>query len=185
MRKVYAIAAIFMVASLGSTTLMAADLLGGASSRTSCTACGDQPQVVVGGCSGASDCGSNCGGCDSMCGTCHECKYKAYIASFGYFNCACRGSYKFPVPPQYTYHWPGMYSQQCMTEYTSPYRFPPLELPSFIPQESGPATVQPIVRNTSTGSAAVNPATIVPLTARRSSRPTPMSARLKQKYGIK
>ena len=42
------------------------------------------------------------------------------------FNCCCRGSYKFPVPPQYTYHWPGIYSQQTMTEYVSPYRFPPL-----------------------------------------------------------
>jgi hypothetical protein len=47
----------------------------------------------------------------------------------GYFNCSCRGSYKFPVPPQYTYFWPGMYSQQTMTEYSDPYRFPPLKLP--------------------------------------------------------
>ena len=23
------------------------------------------------------------------------------------FNCGCNGSYKFPVPPLYTYHWPG------------------------------------------------------------------------------
>jgi len=44
-----------------------------------------------------------------------------------YFNSSCRGSYKFPVPPQYTYHWPGMYSQRCMTGYVSPYRFPPLK----------------------------------------------------------
>jgi len=51
------------------------------------------------------------------------------IVEAGYFNCACRGSYKFPVPPQYTYHWPGMYSQQTMTEYNSPWRFPPLNLP--------------------------------------------------------
>jgi hypothetical protein len=49
------------------------------------------------------------------------------IAEVGNSNCACRGSYKFPVPPQYTYHWPGMYSQQTITEYTSPWRFPPLE----------------------------------------------------------
>ena len=41
-------------------------------------------------------------------------------------GCSCRGSYKFPVPPRFTYHWPGMYSQRCMTSYVSPYRFPPL-----------------------------------------------------------
>ncbi|HPP53915.1 MAG TPA: hypothetical protein PK777_13260 [Thermoguttaceae bacterium] len=50
-------------------------------------------------------------------------------ACYGQFNCGCSGSYKFPVPPQYTYHWPGMYSQPTMTQYTSPYRFPPLKAP--------------------------------------------------------
>ena len=44
-----------------------------------------------------------------------------------HFNCGCNGSYKFPVPPLYTYHWPGMYSAQLMTEYHSPWRFPPLK----------------------------------------------------------
>jgi hypothetical protein len=43
------------------------------------------------------------------------------------FNCGCNGSYKFPVPPLYTYHWPGMYSAQLMTDYHSPWRFPPLK----------------------------------------------------------
>jgi hypothetical protein len=43
------------------------------------------------------------------------------------FNCGCNGSYKYPVPPLYTYHWPGMYSAQLMTEYHSPWRFPPLK----------------------------------------------------------
>ena len=42
------------------------------------------------------------------------------------FNCGCNGSYKFPVPPLSTYHWPGMYSIQLMTDYHSPWRFPPL-----------------------------------------------------------
>jgi hypothetical protein len=42
------------------------------------------------------------------------------------FNCGCGGSYKFPVPPLYTYHWPGMYSARWMTEYKSPWRYPPL-----------------------------------------------------------
>ena len=44
-----------------------------------------------------------------------------------HFNCGCRGSYNYPVPPQFTYHWPGMYKQNLMTDYTSPWRFPPLK----------------------------------------------------------
>lgn len=43
-----------------------------------------------------------------------------------YYNCGCNGSYKFPVPPLYTYHWPGQFSHQHMTDYHSPWRFPPL-----------------------------------------------------------
>lgn len=43
-----------------------------------------------------------------------------------WFNCNCNGSYKFPVPPLYTYHWPGMYSHQMMTNYHSPWRVPPI-----------------------------------------------------------
>lgn len=58
--------------------------------------------------------------------------YGARRAAIGAFNCQCRGSYKFPAPPQYTYHWPGMYSQQTMTEYASPFRFPPLKLPEEV-----------------------------------------------------
>jgi hypothetical protein len=55
-------------------------------------------------------------------------------------NCNCNGSYKFPVPPQYTYHWPGMYSQQLMTDYQSPWRYPPLK-PYF--DEPSPGEAQP------------------------------------------
>jgi hypothetical protein len=43
------------------------------------------------------------------------------------FNCGCGGSYNYPVPPLYTYHWPGMYKQRLMTDYRSPWRFPPLK----------------------------------------------------------
>lgn len=44
------------------------------------------------------------------------------------FNCGCVGSYKFPVPPQNTYFWPGsVYSMELMTNYHSPWRFPPLK----------------------------------------------------------
>ena len=42
-------------------------------------------------------------------------------------NCACQGSYKYPVPPQSTYFWPGIYSQQTMTQYISPWRYPGLK----------------------------------------------------------
>lgn len=31
------------------------------------------------------------------------------------------------MPPLYTYHWPGMYKQVRMTDYHSPWRFPPLK----------------------------------------------------------
>jgi hypothetical protein len=42
-------------------------------------------------------------------------------------NYGCNGSYNYPVPPLYTYHWPGMYKQVRMTDYHSPWRFPPLK----------------------------------------------------------
>ncbi len=67
--------------------------------------------------------------CDAMRGCARLGCWQTRYASYGYDACNCHGSYKFPVPPQYTYHWPGMYSQQWMTEYNSPYRFPPLEIP--------------------------------------------------------
>ena len=41
-------------------------------------------------------------------------------------NCACHGSYKYPVPPQYDYFWPGIYGQQPMTHNVSPWRYPDL-----------------------------------------------------------
>jgi hypothetical protein len=41
-------------------------------------------------------------------------------------NCACHGSYKYPVPSQYTWYWPGIYSQHAMTQYISPWRYPDL-----------------------------------------------------------
>ena len=53
--------------------------------------------------------------------------HKYYEGRSAHFNCGCNGSYKFPVPPLYTYHWPGMWSHQLMTDYHSPWRFPPLK----------------------------------------------------------
>jgi hypothetical protein len=83
--------------------------------------------------------GESCGeqGCCDKCGG--RCK-RGRCGSRGSndaanFNCNCNGSYKFPVPPLSTYHWPGMYSIQLMTDYQSPWRFPPLrpytDEPSF------------------------------------------------------
>src|SRR5262245_33191908 len=85
--------------------------------------------------------GPQCGGdyhgdgCDPCCGHCrHHCGHHCLHHLFGQgnrwddagFNCGCNGSYKFPVPPLYTYHWPGMYQAVLMTDYHSPWRFPPL-----------------------------------------------------------
>lgn len=76
--------------------------------------------------SSQSDCAScSCAGCTGRrCGRpgCLHCKDVANRWS----NCDCDGSYKFPVPPLYTYHWPGVYSLQRVTDYHSPWRFPPL-----------------------------------------------------------
>lgn len=58
------------------------------------------------------------------------------------YNCGCSGSYKFPVPPQYTYHWPGLYSQRLMTDYHSPWRFPPIKPYSDEPAAE-PVNVEP------------------------------------------
>ncbi|MGQ9562195.1 MAG: hypothetical protein ACUVQH_00125 [Thermogutta sp.] len=66
----------------------------------------------------------------------HEGCLARYMSSVGGFNCSCRGSYKFPVPPQYTYHWPGVYSQQAMTSYQSPYRYPLLRLPPWMEKKA-------------------------------------------------
>ncbi len=192
MRKVYAIIAISTVAAVICTTVAAADLRGGPSG---CAQGIQQPGAVVDGCgcSGAVECGSSCSSCDSTygaggCGTCRCgicCRHRARIASYGYFNCSCRGSYKFPVPPQSTYHWPGMYSQKYITEYTSPYRFPPLELPKPTPPKDSRTTARPVIQSTPAGLTTIAPAQLAPLPAQRSQRPEPMSERIKRKYGVK
>jgi hypothetical protein len=66
----------------------------------------------------------------------HRGRYEGRTA---HFNCGCNGSYKFPVPPLSTYHWPGMWSHQLMTDYHSPWRFPPLKpyVDEFLPVEMG------------------------------------------------
>ena len=61
-------------------------------------------------------------GCDDKCR-----RGRARRQSKWGYNCTCNGSYKFPVPPLSTYHWPGMYSHRLMTDYHSPWRFPALK----------------------------------------------------------
>ena len=107
----------------------------------------DLAESTTGECS---DCGDDC--CEECCEECprrrpllalidklDECKAKCRSCCAcnqeSWNNCNCNGSYKFPVPPLYTYHWPGLYSAELMTDYHSPWRFPPLkpytdELPS-------------------------------------------------------
>ncbi len=81
----------------------------------------------------ASACRPYCGcGCP-LCAFRHACRRCGQrLASTGNFNCQCQGSYKHPALPQYTYHWPGMYSQATMTEYGSPFRFPALRDPDEV-----------------------------------------------------
>jgi len=98
------------------------------------------PAVAGGGCADATpDCGvdwSDCRGASCGCRLLgqhcrlfgHHCGHGQRIDGLDpHFNCSCGGSYNYPVPPLYTYHWPGMYKQQLMTDYRSPWRFPPLK----------------------------------------------------------
>lgn len=91
-------------------------------------------------------------GCKSGCGGhgCHHAKNRPEGLD-RYANCGCNGSYNYPVPPLYTYHWPGMYKHQRMTDYHSPWRFPPLrpyvdEIPVEDPpmQAALPQLVRPV-----------------------------------------
>jgi len=83
-------------------------------------------------------------------------------------NCGCNGSYKFPVPPLYTYHWPGLYAQQRMTDYQGPWRFPPIRpYTEDVKRESrAPTSVRPVAHTSS-----------------NRSRFVPVSERLKKYYG--
>ena len=190
MHRIHVSLVVAGVASFLCSTPVAAELL---SRPSCCTGCTENVEIPADdcGCTATADRGTSCNTCQSSCTGCGGCGcgvcgcHRARIAEAGCFNCTCKGSYKFPVPPQYTYHWPGMYSQQFMTEYVSPYRFPPLELPSFIPQEKAQAPVAPVIRSSSDGLMAARPSQLAPLPKKASSRPMPMSARIKQKYGLK
>lgn len=91
------------------------------------TQCGADLQCA-GGPWGGGACGNGCD--DGGCGA-HGCRLhghrKYYEGRDRFFNCGCNGSYNYPVPPLYTYHWPGMYKAARMTDYQSPWRFPPIK----------------------------------------------------------
>lgn len=49
-----------------------------------------------------------------------------------YYNCKYHGSYNHPVPPQFTYFWPGLYKQKSIADYQSVYRNTMLISPSEV-----------------------------------------------------
>lgn len=155
----------------GATLLLASAITaqanGPACAAPACAApapsCGAEPA-----CTAAADgcCGDPCDGCGDGRG-----RGPRYEGLDAYFNCGCNGSYKFPVPPLYTYHWPGMYQQALMTDYHSPWRFPPLkpyvdELPAV---EMGRAGVIPPVQTVSH---------LAPIVSRPAAEPQSMSQRM-------
>jgi len=112
-----------------------------------------------------------CPECCPVCGCPERVHKDALIAGF---NCGCRGSYKFPVPPRFTYHWPGMYAQQTMTSYWSPYRYPALKMPPWMhrPEASGKGDWRPMPQ-AAAQSAADSPSDVHPEPAPLPAGPKP------------
>ena len=107
---------------------------------------GEGCAVAAPTCGTDDSCGSGCCGCGLLggCGLFGQGCHGSGIEGLDrHFNCGCRGSYNYPVPPQYTYHWPGMYKQNLMTDYTSPWRFPPLK-PYVDEVPAQPASFAPV-----------------------------------------
>lgn len=90
-----------------------------------------QKSASKGACGKGAACqGAACGDCHGVIGRikCKLCKHHlTYEGQDPWANCGCNGSYNYPVPPQYTYHWRGMAKQHLMTDYVSPWRFPPIK----------------------------------------------------------
>jgi hypothetical protein len=110
---------------LAAAVLAAGNLFGVAAAQAQQCDCQCQSGGLFAGC----DCGSGgCDECEGWAGRLFHHGHQPYIEGreLG-FNCGCNGSYNYPVPPLYTYHWPGMYKQVRMTDYHSPWRFPPLK----------------------------------------------------------
>ena len=137
---------------------------------------GEQATMAGEGCSavaGASDDG--CGdGCSDGCGCGlfgQRCRRADIEGLDRHFNCGCKGSYNYPVPPLYTYHWPGMYKQQLMTDYRSPWRFPPLkpyvdEVPLPAAIHDGHPALRPVSFESTTLGARIEAGQIEPISSR-------------------
>ena len=130
-------------------TYMMAAMIAGLLATASSVLAGDGCVAKAPTCQAAApSCGCNAG--DPGCGRCGHCRHGGDPGACGcggplgcglfghkcgcpidgldrFANCGCNGSYNYPVPPLYTYHWPGMYKQVRMTDYHSPWRFPPLK----------------------------------------------------------
>ena len=107
---------------MGATSVpgVAAGCEGAAAVGVGVTTAGGRCGTWRGAEAGWPGCGNGCGLLGHKCG--------CPIDGLDRFaNCGCNGSYNYPVPPLYTYHWPGMYKQVRMTDYHSPWRFPPLK----------------------------------------------------------
>jgi len=137
--------------------------------------------------------GCGCGDAGHACGTCgghagllgrHRAGCPAYAEGADpWFNCQCDGSYKFPVPPLFTYHWIGIYSHRLMTDYHSPWRFPAVvpferrrlaqvEPLATAPREQG-ASGEILPASSSSGSHYAAP---------RLGRPEPLSEKMRRLY---
>ncbi|REK23792.1 MAG: hypothetical protein DWQ42_14970 [Planctomycetota bacterium] len=91
------------------------------------------------------------------------------------FNCGCNGSYKFPVPPLYTYHWPGLYSHQLMTDYHSPWRYPGIR--PYEDEKPFQARVEPRMRR-----ASYHQASLDSVTAPVAAEPERISDKMRRYY---
>jgi hypothetical protein len=128
-------------------------------------------------------CGANdaCNACGECCGHCmllqkHRAKQEGRNSQWLWDSCNCNGSYKFPVPPLYTYHWPGLYAQQLMTDFHSPWRFPAIR--PYEDEEPGDELLHPPtpVRQVSRSSSPQRP------TKSRPGGVEPVSAKMQRYY---
>lgn len=62
-----------------------------------------------------------------------------------YYNCRYHGSYNYPVPPQFTYFWPGIYKQKSIADYQSVYRNTMLASPSDVFNPNAAINAQPVM----------------------------------------
>ncbi len=117
-----------------------------------CDTCNECGESCGGACCGDQCCGDECGGHCKLLQK-HRAKKLGRNSEWLWDSCNCNGSYKFPVPPLYTYHWPGLYAHRLMTDYHSPWRFPAIR--PYEDEEPGdelsstPTEVRQVSHNTS------------------------------------